>query len=94
MFITSFEEQNITYRSCSNLRIHLSLPLNNAPAFTQLWSMIIPFTPYAKLQTEQWVIGSDVIISVIPFIILLVFAVIFSLLSLRLLKKNVQEIHS
>ena len=25
MFITSFEEQNITYRSCSNLRIHLSL---------------------------------------------------------------------
>ena len=23
MFITSFEEQNITYRSCSNLRIHL-----------------------------------------------------------------------
>ncbi|HBP6523751.1 TPA: hypothetical protein L6A21_32615 [Pseudomonas aeruginosa] len=25
MFITSFEEQNITYRSCSNLRIHLCL---------------------------------------------------------------------
>ena len=23
MFITSFGEQNITYRSCSNLRIHL-----------------------------------------------------------------------
>ena len=23
MFITSFEEQNITYRSCSNFRIHL-----------------------------------------------------------------------
>ena len=27
MFITSFEEQNITYRSCSNLRIHLSSTL-------------------------------------------------------------------
>ena len=25
MFITSFEEQNITYRSCSNFLIHLSL---------------------------------------------------------------------
>ncbi len=25
MFITSFEEQNITYRSCSNFRIHLSM---------------------------------------------------------------------
>ena len=24
MFITSFEEQNITYRSCSNFLIHLS----------------------------------------------------------------------
>ena len=24
MFITSFEEQNITYRSCSNLRIHIN----------------------------------------------------------------------
>ena len=24
MFITSFGEQNITYRSCSNLRIHIT----------------------------------------------------------------------
>nr|WP_160117007.1 TetR/AcrR family transcriptional regulator C-terminal domain-containing protein [Acinetobacter chinensis] len=29
MFITSFEEQNITYRSCSNLRIHLFQTLIN-----------------------------------------------------------------
>ncbi|QDJ91263.1 hypothetical protein AhaeAN54_003735 [Acinetobacter haemolyticus] len=29
MFITSFEEQNITYRSCSNLRIHLYPSLKN-----------------------------------------------------------------
>ena len=28
MFITSFGEQNITYRSCSNLRSHLSLERN------------------------------------------------------------------
>ena len=28
MFITSFEEQNITYRSCSNLRIHLCVRVN------------------------------------------------------------------
>ena len=27
MFITSFEEQSITYRSCSNFRIHLSSAL-------------------------------------------------------------------
>ena len=29
MFITSFEEQNITYRSCSNLRIHINRILGN-----------------------------------------------------------------
>ncbi|MDA3580426.1 SDR family oxidoreductase, partial [Acinetobacter ursingii] len=28
MFITSFEEQNITYRSCSNFRIHLLVSLH------------------------------------------------------------------
>ena len=29
MFITSFEEQNITYRSCSNFRIHLLVTTRN-----------------------------------------------------------------
>ena len=38
----------------------VTLPLNNAPLFTQFWSNIIPYTPYAKLQTEQWVVGSPV----------------------------------
>ncbi|KXZ71406.1 ABC transporter permease [Acinetobacter venetianus] len=71
----------------------ITLPLNNAPAFTQFWSMIIPYTPYAKLQTEQWIIGSDLYISLIPFSILVIFSILFFALSIRLLKKNVQEIH-
>lgn len=71
----------------------ITLPLNNAPAFTQFWSMIIPYTPYAKLQTEQWIIGSDLYVSLIPFSILVIFAILFFALSIRLLKKNVQEIH-
>jgi ABC-2 type transport system permease protein len=66
--------------------------LNNAPAFTQFWSMIIPYTPYAKLQTEQWIIGSDLHVSMVPFAILLVFASLFFALSVRLLKKNTQEL--
>ena len=69
----------------------ITLPLNNAPAFTQFWSMIIPYTPYAKLQTEQWVIGSDLLVSFIPLSILLVFSALYFGLSIRLLKKNVQE---
>jgi ABC-2 type transport system permease protein len=44
----------------------VTLPLNNAPIFTKFWSLIIPYTPYAKLQTEQWVIGSPLFISMSP----------------------------
>lgn len=70
----------------------ITLPLNNAPVFTQLWSMIIPYTPYAKLQTEQWVIGSRLSASLVPFGILIIFSVLFAILSIRLLKKNVLEV--
>ncbi len=44
----------------------VTLPLNNAPMFTKFWANIIPYTPYAKLQTEQWVIGSPISISITP----------------------------
>jgi len=70
----------------------ITLPLNNAPAFTQFWSMIIPYTPYAKLQTEQWVIGSDLYISLLPFGILVIFSGLYFALSVRLLKKNALEL--
>ncbi|AWL30150.1 hypothetical protein DJ533_17070 [Acinetobacter defluvii] len=44
MFITSFEEQNITYRSCSNLRIHLFHPsfpdLENEPQHLEEYETI------------------------------------------------------
>jgi len=56
--------------------------------------MIIPYTPYAKLQTEQWIIGSDIYVSLVPFGILLIFAGLFFALSVRLLKKNTQELCS
>ena len=69
----------------------LLLSLVIAPAFTQFWSMIIPYTPYAKLQTEQWVIGSDISVSLIPFGILVIFSALYLGLSIRLLKKNIQE---
>lgn len=41
------------------------------------WSMIIPYTPYTKLQTEQWVIGSDISVSLIPFGILVIFSALY-----------------
>ncbi len=68
----------------------VTLPLNNAPIFTKFWSLIIPYTPYAKLQTEQWVIGSPVFISMIPFLILIGYCLIYFFLSCLLLKKLVR----
>lgn len=65
----------------------VTLPLNNAPLFTKFWANIIPYTPYAKLQTEQWVIGSPFSISMIPLIVLIVYFVVYLALALLFLKK-------
>lgn len=55
----------------------VTLPLNNAPLFTQFWANIIPYTPYAKLQTEQWVIGSPVYISLLPLAVLAIYCLFY-----------------
>lgn len=65
----------------------VTLPLNNAPTFTKFWSNIIPFTPYAKLQTEQWVVGSPIWVSMAALLILLAYVVFYFLISGLLLKK-------
>ncbi|MEN8283262.1 ABC transporter permease [Acinetobacter gerneri] len=64
----------------------VTLPLNNAPTFTKFWSNIIPFTPYAKLQTEQWVVGSPIWVSIFALLILLAYVVFYFLVSSLLLK--------
>src|SRR5690606_36737797 len=65
----------------------VTLPLNNAPLFTQLWANIIPYTPYAKLQTEQWVIGSPLYLSAQPMFILTAYVVLYAVLAYVFLKK-------
>lgn len=72
----------------------VTLPLNNAPIFTKFWAHIIPYTPYAKLQTEQWVIGSPLSSSMQPFLILLIYALLYFALAYLFLKKCAKEIHS
>jgi ABC-2 type transport system permease protein len=72
----------------------VTLPLNNAPMFTQFWAHIIPYTPYAKLQTEQWVIGSPLSSSLQPFALLVVYSVLYFALAYVFLKKCAKEIQS
>ncbi|WOE31555.1 MULTISPECIES: ABC transporter permease [unclassified Acinetobacter] len=65
----------------------VTLPLTNAPQFTKFWSDFIPYTHYAKLQTEQWAIGSPLSISLIPLSVLILYSLIFFVLSIFFLKR-------
>jgi ABC-2 type transport system permease protein len=70
----------------------VTLPLNNAPIFTKFWANIIPYTPYAKLQTEQWVVGSPSFISMVPLAILASYCIFYFALSSLLLNKNLRGV--
>lgn len=65
----------------------VTLPVNNAVPFTQIWADLIPYTPYAKLQTQQWAMGSPLSSSIPQLLIILLFLGVFSLLSVLLLRK-------
>ena len=65
----------------------VTLPVNNAPLFTRIWSALLPYTPYVKLQTEQWVVGSNINVSILPLFTLVVSALFYFGLSLWLLRK-------
>lgn len=72
----------------------VTLPLNNAPLFTQFWSNIIPYTPYAKLQTEQWVIGSPVSISLLPLAVLAFYCLLYMSTAYLFLKKHIKGVQA
>ena len=72
----------------------VTLPLNNAPLFTQFWANIIPYTPYAKLQTEQWVIGSPVSTSLLPLAVLAAYCLFYCATAYFFLKKYLKGVHS
>lgn len=66
----------------------ITLPTIGAPLFTRLWSNSLPYTAYAKLQTQQWVIGSPWQTSLMPLVILTGFCLLFALVSLLLIRRN------
>lgn len=66
----------------------VTLPVTeNAAAFTKFWSAFIPYTHYAKLQTQQWVIGSPIRASLDSMFALVIFCVVCFVVSFLLLKK-------
>jgi ABC-2 type transport system permease protein len=69
----------------------VTLPVNTASWFTRLWSDLLPYTAYAKLQTQQWIIGSPWHISLKQVSILLLFVLVLLLLSCRSVTKSLRE---
>lgn len=48
-------------------------PIESASGFARLWSAILPYTAFAKLLAEQWMMGSPAGISVPHILVLLIF---------------------
>lgn len=68
-----------------------TLPLLHGPAFAQVWSAILPFTHYLRLQNEQMVLGSDVSTSMKPLLILLAVAAGTFALSIPLAQRRAKR---
>lgn len=62
-----------------------TFPLQGAPWFTRLWSDLLPYTAYLRLQTQQLDIGSALAVSVWPMGILLLFVLIAGVAGVGLL---------
>ncbi|MBN9506335.1 MAG: ABC transporter permease [Altererythrobacter sp.] len=48
-------------------------PIESASAFARVWSAILPYTAFAKLLAEQWMMGSGVAVSLPHLFVMLLF---------------------
>lgn len=48
-------------------------PIEAASAFAQLWSALLPYTAFAQLLAEQWMMGSPVVVSLRHLLVMLIF---------------------
>jgi len=51
-------------------------PIESASRFAQVWSALLPYSAFAKLLAEQWMMGSPVAVSVSQIFVLLAFLVV------------------
>jgi len=48
-------------------------PIESASAFARVWSAILPYTAFAKLLAEQWMMGSGAVVSLPHLFVMLLF---------------------
>ena len=51
-------------------------PIESASAFARVWSALLPYTTFARLVAEQWMMGAPAAMSVKLLLILMTFAVV------------------
>ena len=68
-----------------------TFPITDAPVFTQVWTRLLPFSAYVKLQAQQVDIGSPFAISIIPLATLLAFTLLAGGLGLRLYARAARD---
>lgn len=51
-------------------------PVESASLFARIWSALLPYTAFAKLLAEQWMIGSPATVSLLQILILLTFLIV------------------
>lgn len=51
-------------------------PIESASAFARVWSALLPYTTFARLVAEQWMMGAPAAMSVNLLLILMTFAVV------------------
>lgn len=62
-----------------------TFPLQGAPWFTRLWSDLLPYTAYLKLQKQQLDMGSTLAVSIWPLATMLLFVLVAGIVGVWLL---------
>lgn len=57
-------------------------PIESASGFARLWSGILPYSAFAKLLAEQWIMGSDALASAWQIAVMLLFLVLGGVIGL------------
>ncbi|HNP65844.1 MAG TPA: ABC transporter permease [Woeseiaceae bacterium] len=68
-----------------------TFPLQGAPWFSRLWSELLPFTAYLKLQAQQLDIGSPLSVSAWPLAILSLFTLIAGTVGIVLMARATRD---
>jgi ABC-2 type transport system permease protein len=66
-------------------------PTAGAPLLAQVWSALLPFTHFAKLQAEQWLMDAPASVSLVHVLTLIAFIAAFSVPGFLLYARSARQ---